>query len=103
MPDKKKIIRISLLIAAGFAILFTAFKIYKNFTGDALIIYGNVDIRTVNLSFRVPGKLASLDVDEGDLVETGGADHAHRHGRRLALRHPRRRTHRGRRRGHEDH
>ena len=71
MPDKKKIIRISLLIAAGFAILFTSFKIYKNFTGDALIIYGNVDIRTVNLSFRVPGKLASLDVDEGDLVEPG--------------------------------
>ena len=30
-----------------------------------------MDIRTVNLSFRVPGKLASLAVDEGDPVEPG--------------------------------
>ena len=71
MPDKKKIIRISLLIAAGFVIIFAAFKIYKIFADDPLILYGNVDIRTVNLSFRVPGKLASLAVDEGDPVEPG--------------------------------
>ncbi|MCL7680493.1 biotin/lipoyl-binding protein, partial [Klebsiella pneumoniae] len=33
--------------------------------------YGNVDIRTVNLSFRVSGRLASLAVDEGDAVRAG--------------------------------
>jgi len=36
-----------------------------------LVLYGNVDIRTVNLSFRVPGRLESLLVDEGDAVVPG--------------------------------
>ncbi|ALB54307.1 secretion protein HlyD [Cronobacter universalis] len=36
-----------------------------------LTLYGNVDIRTVNLSFRVGGRLASLAVDEGDAVRAG--------------------------------
>ncbi|ALB62159.1 Predicted membrane fusion protein (MFP) component of efflux pump, membrane anchor protein YbhG [Cronobacter condimenti 1330] len=36
-----------------------------------LTLYGNVDIRTVNLSFRVGGRLASLAVDEGDTVRAG--------------------------------
>ncbi|MDU3717558.1 MAG: secretion protein HlyD [Klebsiella michiganensis] len=37
----------------------------------ALTLYGNVDIRTVNLSFRVGGRLASLSVDEGDAIKAG--------------------------------
>ncbi|MEX3175584.1 biotin/lipoyl-binding protein, partial [Serratia quinivorans] len=32
---------------------------------------GNVDIRTVNLGFRVDGRLASLTVDEGDTLQSG--------------------------------
>lgn len=36
-------------------------------------LYGNVDIRTVNLAFRVSGRLASLQVDEGDSVNAGQA------------------------------
>ena len=36
-----------------------------------LTLYGNVDIRTVNLGFRVDGRLASLTVDEGDTVQPG--------------------------------
>ncbi|EKY3222156.1 secretion protein HlyD [Cronobacter dublinensis] len=36
-----------------------------------LTLYGNVDIRTVNLSFRVGGRLASLAIDEGDTVRAG--------------------------------
>lgn len=38
---------------------------------QALILYGNVDIRTVNMSFRVGGRLASLSVDEGDTIKAG--------------------------------
>lgn len=38
---------------------------------DELILYGNIDIRTVNLSFRVAGRLDSLTVDEGDTVKKG--------------------------------
>jgi HlyD family secretion protein len=39
--------------------------------GTALILYGNVDIRQVNLGFRVGGKLAKLAHDEGDQVNAG--------------------------------
>ncbi len=34
----------------------------------ALTLYGNVDIRQVELGFRVPGRLAELQVQEGDAV-----------------------------------
>ncbi len=34
-------------------------------------LYGNVDIREVDLSFRIPGKLAEVRVDEGDAVTAG--------------------------------
>ncbi len=36
-----------------------------------LTLYGNVDIRDVNLGFRVSGRLLTLNVDEGDTVHTG--------------------------------
>lgn len=38
-----------------------------------ITLYGNVDIRTVNLAFRVSGRLATLNVDEGDSVKAGQA------------------------------
>lgn len=40
-------------------------------TAGSLILYGNVDIREVELSFRVPGRLQELGVDEGDRVTAG--------------------------------
>lgn len=36
-----------------------------------LTLYGNVDIRDVNIGFRVGGRLADLSVDEGDSVKKG--------------------------------
>lgn len=36
-----------------------------------LTLYGNIDVRQVNLGFRVGGRIASLSVDEGDRVKTG--------------------------------
>ena len=36
-----------------------------------LTLYGNVDIREVELSFRVAGRLAEVAFDEGDAVQTG--------------------------------
>jgi HlyD family secretion protein len=37
----------------------------------ALTLYGNVDIREVELGFRVPGRLTDVLVDEGDSVTKG--------------------------------
>ncbi|GBO48561.1 secretion protein HlyD [Pectobacterium versatile] len=36
-----------------------------------LTLYGNIDTRTVNLAFRVGGRVAELNVDEGDAVQAG--------------------------------
>jgi HlyD family secretion protein len=38
---------------------------------DDLTLYGNVDIREVELSFRVPGRLTEVAFDEGDAVKAG--------------------------------
>lgn len=39
--------------------------------GKEFALYGNVDIRQVSLGFRVNGRVASLAVDEGDMVASG--------------------------------
>ena len=36
-----------------------------------LILQGNIDVRQVNLAFKVEGRIASLAVDEGDAVRAG--------------------------------
>lgn len=38
---------------------------------QALKLYGNIDIREVDLSFRVDGRVAEVLVDEGDTVSAG--------------------------------
>ena len=38
---------------------------------DALRLYGNVDIREVELAFRQPGRLTAMAFDEGDAVTPG--------------------------------
>ena len=44
---------------------------YQSQQERGLTLYGNVDIRTVNMSFRVGGRLSSLAVDEGDAIKAG--------------------------------
>jgi len=39
--------------------------------GGALTLYGNVDIREVQLGFRVSGRLQQMQSEEGDAVEEG--------------------------------
>lgn len=38
---------------------------------NTLVLYGNVDIREVNLSFRIPGLIKSMLLEEGSLVKMG--------------------------------
>lgn len=57
-----------LLIALG-AALFFAYK--KKAKTHELILYGNVDVRQVDIGFRVAGKVAELMFEEGDCVEKG--------------------------------
>jgi HlyD family secretion protein len=66
---KKIIIPVLLLILAG----ATGWHFYSKYRHDhePLKLYGNVDIRGVDLGFRVSGRLSEVLRDEGDSVKTG--------------------------------
>ena len=59
----------------GVALLLAATVVWwitKDRGADAApIFYGNIDIRDVNLGFRVSGRLAKVAVDEGEAVNAG--------------------------------
>ena len=66
----KKIIFVVIILSAIAGINWLYHKYYPE-TERPLILYGNVDIREVNLGFRVSGRLAKLVYDEGDKVRMG--------------------------------
>ncbi|BEI03062.1 secretion protein HlyD [Edwardsiella ictaluri] len=53
------------------ALACAGYDYYRSQQDQPLTLYGNVDIRTVDLGFRVSGRLASLSVDEGAAVKPG--------------------------------
>jgi len=58
-------------VALGVLVVFLAGASLIKSDKDALALSGNVDIREVNLAFRVPGRLKNLTVDEGARVHAG--------------------------------
>lgn len=68
MNSKKPVIAV-IVILVLVAAAFGGWKWYQSQQNSELTLYGNVDIRTVNLSFRVGGRLAALEVDEGDAIK----------------------------------
>lgn len=70
--NRKRLIPIlaaaALLIAA---IVTNGFGLVGKGDGGELTLYGNVDIREVDMAFRVGGRISAIDVDEGDEVEPG--------------------------------
>lgn len=56
------------VVAAGAAWLWTQ---RTSPDDDLLRLYGNVDIREVQLAFRQPGRVAQMAFDEGDAVTAG--------------------------------
>lgn len=66
--------RVGLLIVAIVLVAAGAWKLRALRhppNGATLVLHGNVDIREVNLGFRVGGRLAELRSDEGDAVKAG--------------------------------
>jgi len=61
------------VVAVGFLLLLCTSLVWWWVTERpvTLTIYGNVDIREVNLGFRVPGRIAEVLKDEGDTVQEG--------------------------------
>lgn len=60
------VIGVAVLALAALAV--AAWKFYAGRHAPGLTLYGNVDIRQVDLGFRVGGRIASVLVDEGDAV-----------------------------------
>jgi HlyD family secretion protein len=66
----KRIVVLLVLIAAAAGGWFF-WRSHQRKADQELVLYGNVDIREVNLGFRVSGKVSKLMVDEGDPVKAG--------------------------------
>lgn len=67
----KKPVALILAVAVLVALIGGGTWWYQSLQNNGLTLYGNVDIRTVNMSFRVGGRLQSLSVDEGDAIKQG--------------------------------
>jgi len=64
---KRLLLVVGLLAIAGIAaVVWSRFAGRDN--GGALVLYGNVDIREVELAFRVPGRLSKMRFEEGDSI-----------------------------------
>lgn len=62
------LLAVVLVTAAGLGLWW----LLHNTDDDSVLrLYGNVDIREVELSFRQPGRVATMIFDEGDAVTTG--------------------------------
>jgi len=66
--NKKYVFILIILIALVAVFVFLSRKVANN---NVLTLYGNIDIRVVNLGFRVSGRIEKLKFDEGDLVKPG--------------------------------
>jgi HlyD family secretion protein len=66
----KRIIILVILLLAGIGIYYTYFRHHPE-ADNTITLYGNVDIRDVNLGFRVFGRVEKLNFEEGDRVKKG--------------------------------
>ena len=66
--------RLAVVLAVGVVVLFFAGRAagwWGGERGAATLIYGNVEVREVELGFRVGGRIAAVLVDEGEKVTLG--------------------------------
>lgn len=68
MASRYKILTGVLVLVALASGAFAAWKYLSPSSSDELVLYGNVDIRQVDLAFRVGGRIESVLVEEGEKV-----------------------------------
>ncbi|HEX7819208.1 MAG TPA: HlyD family efflux transporter periplasmic adaptor subunit [Sphingobium sp.] len=68
----RRILILLVVAALIVAALFTrGFGLFGGGGDDGLKLYGNVDVREVDMAFRVPGRIADIAVEEGQKVREG--------------------------------
>lgn len=70
MSRRARIVVVLLLVLGGAAAGFVYWRSHRP-PSDRLVLYGNVDIRQVDLSFDDEGRIMQMRVEEGDRVEKG--------------------------------
>ncbi|MCX5909931.1 MAG: biotin/lipoyl-binding protein [Deltaproteobacteria bacterium] len=70
MKRKRRIIILAAIIAAGFLLYY---QLGKNHGDEKtnIPVSGNIEVTTVDLAFKIPGKIDQLLVDEGDSFKAG--------------------------------
>lgn len=70
--NRRLVIGIVVLVALGVALFATSgFGLFGGKRDEGLSLYGNVDIREVEMAFRVGGRIETIAVDEGARVKAG--------------------------------
>jgi HlyD family secretion protein len=71
MAVSRKIVGLAAVGAVLLAAAFLLWRWWDQRQQGPLTLYGNVDIRQVDLAFRVGGRMAAVLADEGDAVQPG--------------------------------
>ncbi len=66
---KKKLIVLAVILIVLTVLIF--FLIFKNKKSNIIELYGNIEIRTVELSFQVSGIIKEIFKEEGDYIKKG--------------------------------
>ncbi len=69
--NKQLMILVLLILLGIFAYQYGPTWFSKPLNNQTLTLYGNVDIRQVDLGFRVSGRVLTMPFQEGDFVEKG--------------------------------
>lgn len=59
------------LVCIALAFTIAYFLFHKKKESNEIILFGNVDVRLVDIGFRIPGRVDQLLFEEGDLVQPG--------------------------------
>ncbi|HEX7373214.1 MAG TPA: biotin/lipoyl-binding protein, partial [Thermodesulfobacteriota bacterium] len=68
---KKRLIPLVVILIAGGAFLYYYFLQNQREEGTDIPVSGNIEVTTVDVSFKIPGKIERLAVEEGDQVKEG--------------------------------
>jgi membrane fusion protein YbhG len=68
---KNKMIPLIIIVIAGGVLLYYYFLQNQGGEGTDIAVSGNIEVTTVDVSFKIPGKIEKLAVEEGDQVREG--------------------------------